>query len=153
MSLDFFSAPDLPEVQLVFPRISMKNRQDLDPFQCHRSMTAFSFSRIYFLQAQEEKKNVAAAEGTESKFRILLSLSFQIYSPAASVLLGVQLNQNTEGPILPLKFMLRIFFFCDLNSVQLAQENFLSPKLKPYSQNHFHFCAMRVKMTKLESLT
>lgn len=66
------------------------------------------------------EKNVAAAEGTESKFRILLSLSFQIYSPAASVLLGVQLNLNTEGPILPLKFMLRIFFFCDLNSVQLA---------------------------------
>lgn len=131
----------------------MKNRQDLESFQCHRSMTASSFSKMLFpflCRHSKRKKNVATEEGVESKFKIL-SLSSQIYSPAAFVLSRVQLKLNTEGQILPLRITQR-FFFSKLNSV-LVWENFLAPKLKQYSQNHFHFCAIGVNTTKLESLT
>lgn len=131
----------------------MKNRRDLESFQCHRSMTASSFSKMLFpflCRHSKRKKNVAT-EGVESKFKIL-SLSSQIYSPAAFVLSRVQLKLNTEGQILPLRITQRFFFFSKLNSV-LVWENFLAPKLKQYSQNHFHFCATGVNMTKLESLT
>lgn len=69
------------------------------------------FPECYFYSSVGigREKNVAAAEGAESKFRIL-SLPFQSYSPAAFVLPRVQLNLNTESLILPLKFLLRIFF-------------------------------------------
>lgn len=95
------------------------------------------------------EKNVAVAEG--AKFKIL-PLSFQSYSPDAFVLSRVQLNLNTEGQILPLRFTLRQFFFSKLNSV-LAWEIFLSPKLQQYYQNNFHICATGVRMANLESFT